>query len=362
MNQHEINARGLLLSAGFTPKNIRHIPQSSTHEVFFVTLEDGQEQILKLPAECRKEDKAETDPLFGGTLTLRRESALCTLAKGTGIPAPKINAWSPASPAFILMEKLPGMLYTEFLAVNAHSKQAFLNSLYALGQDFAKVHQLRFPSFGDIHGPKDIEPVGIANFADRFSTIMEHRVSQAKNKGALSQGEADCIRQFFLNSFDALRPLLEQDVKPPTMVFANMRADNFLVDVTGRPSGYFDLKSSQAAPAELEFYGLRFFLFNYYDQATFREAEKAFFEGYEEMGGAFAPKTHKDFQLIDLLAGCRLLELTESYWGYIDGLRDNWAVEIKAILMDYLETESIDYVALADVFRKKTGQPKQPNE
>jgi len=230
-----------------------------------------------------------------------------------------------------------------------------------LGQDFAKVHQLRFPSFGDIQGPEEIEPVGITNFADRFSAIMERRVSRAEKKGALTAGEADCARQFFLNAFDSLRPLLEWDVKPPTMVFTDMHADNFFVDENGRPSGFFDLESSQAAPAELEFYGLRFFLFNYYDQATFQEAEAAFFTGYEEMGGAFAPKTHEDHKLIDLLAGCRLLELTESYWGYIDGLRDNWAVEIKAILMDYLETETVNYVALADVFRAKTGQPKQPN-
>ncbi len=362
MNKQEKNAKAILLSAGFSAKSIHYIPEGSNHEVFIVTLEDGEEQILKLPTQRYTEDNGHTDTLFGGDLSLKRESALYALAKGAGVPAPKVYAWSPAHPAFILMEKMPGMPYTEYLQKNNHSKRIFLDSLYALGQDFAKVHQLRFPSFGDIQGSEEIDPVGLTNFADRFSDIMERRVSRAEKKGALSAGEADRARQFFLNTFDSLRPLLERDVKPPTMVFTDMHADNFFVDEAGRPSGFFDLESAQAAPAELEFYGLRFFLFNYYDQSTFQEAEQAFFEGYEEMGGPFAPKTHEDNKLIDLLAGCRLLELTESYWGYIDGLRDNWAIEIKAILMDYLETETINYVALADVFRKKTGQPKQPND
>lgn len=361
MNKQEKKANAILLDAGFSPKSIHYIPEGSNHEVFIVTTEDGQELILKLPSQRYTEDNGHTDTLFGGNLSLKRESVLYALARGAGVPAPAVYAWSPSNPAYILMEKMPGKSYAAFLEENRHSKQAFLDSLYALGQDFAKVHRLRFDSFGDIQGPETIEPAGLTNFADRFNAIMRRRVDRAEKKGALSTHEAGRVLQYFLNAFDTLRPLLERDVKPPTMVFTDMHADNFFVDNAGRPSGYFDLESAQAAPAELEFYGLRFFLFNYYDQSTFAEAETAFFKGYTEMGGPFAPKNRKDHQLIDLLAGCRLLELTESYWGYVDGLRDNWAVEIKAILMNYLETDTVDYVSLADVFRPKTGQPKQPN-
>ena len=58
-----------------------------------------------------------------------------------------------------------------------------------------------------------------------------------------------------------------------------MHAENFYVDHFGKPSGYFDLESAQAAPAALEFYGFRFFLFNFYDEECFKAAEGAFFTG-----------------------------------------------------------------------------------
>jgi aminoglycoside phosphotransferase (APT) family kinase protein len=361
MNEHEKYAKAILLKAGFSPKKIHYIPEGSNHEVFLITMEDGKEEILKLPSQRYTEDNGHTDTLFGGELSLKRESSLYHLARNAGVPAPEVFSWSPTDPAYILMEKMPGKSYVSFLEDSNFSKKTFLDSLSALGEDFAKIHQIRFDSFGDIQGEHEIMPQGIDNFSDRFSSIMEMRIDKAEKKGALLAKEAAGARQFFRQKFESLRPLLDREVKPPTMVFTDMHGDNFFVDENGKPSGYFDLESAQAAPAELEFYGFRFFLFNYYDQATFIEAEAAFFTGYEAAGGAFAPKTKEDHQLIDLLAGCRLLELTESYWGYVDGLRDNWAVEIKAILLDYLQTSIVDYVSLADVFRPKTGQPKQPN-
>ena len=63
------------------------------------------------------------------------------------------------------------------------------------------------------------------------------------------------------------------------------------------------------APAALEFYGFRFFLYSYYDHDCFEEAEKAFFDGYQEAGGKYIPSTSEDYEAIDFLAGCRLLEL-----------------------------------------------------
>lgn len=361
MNKQEKHAKTILIQAGFSPKNIHYIPEGSNHEVFLITMDDGKEKILKLPSQRYTEDNGHKDTLFGGELSLKRESALYHLARNAGVPAPEVFSWSPANPAYILMEKMPGKSYVSFLEESNFSKKAFLASLSALGEDFAKIHKLRFDSFGDIQGTDEISPAGFNNFADRFGSIMEMRIDKAEKKGALLAEEATGARRFFRHEFESLRPNLDKGAKPPTMVFTDMHADNFFVDETGKPSGYFDLESAQAAPAELEFYGFRFFLFNYYDQATFAEAEAAFFKGYENAGGDFAPKTKEDHQLIDLLAGCRLLELTESYWGYIDGLRDNWAVQIKAILMAYLDSGVVDYVSLADVFRPKTGQPKQPN-
>ena len=165
---------------------------------------------------------------------------------------------------------------------------------------------------------------------------------------------------FFQEKFDALRPVLSADVCRPVMVFTDMHGRNFFVDEAGVPSGYFDLESSQAAPAALEFYGFRFFLFNFFDAETFPKAEAAFFKGYRAAGGPCAPETAEDEALIQLLSGCRLLELSESYWGVVDAVRDTWGERMKALLLRYLETGEIDYPALGQLWRQRDGQPLHP--
>ena len=144
------------------------------------------------------------------------------------------------------------------------------------------------------------------------------------------------------------------------MVFTDMHGRNFFVDEAGVPSGYFDLESSQAAPAALEFYGFRFFLFNFFDAETFPKAEAAFFKGYRAAGGPCAPETAEDEALIQLLSGCRLLELSESYWGVVDAVRDTWGERMKALLLRYMETGEIDYPALGQLWRQRDGQPLHP--
>ncbi len=90
------------------------------------------------------------------------------------------------------------------------------------------------------------------------------------------------------------------------------------------------------------------------------EAESAFFKGYAENGGKYTPSSPADEKSIDFLAGCRLLELSESYWGVKDGIRDTWGQRMKELLSDYMDTGQIDYLAVGDIWRQRDGQPKTP--
>ncbi len=354
-----------LREAGYAADSLTAIQEGSNHEVFDVTMEDGSSAICKF-AKVRETEKGVTaenrDTLFGGRLSLERESYLLGLARNEGgLPAPEIyGAHQSPMGKYIVMEKSPGISFTEWQGQQGYRLEPYLRSLRALGRDFGRLHRsITFPAFGDIIGKGEIEP-GCDNFADRFSAVTEMRIARGVKKGTFNDQEAARVRDFFKAKFAALRPGLGVDVCRSVMVFTDMHGRNYFVDEDGVPSGYFDLESSQAAPAALEFYGFRFFLFNFYDAETFPKAEAAFFEGYREADGPCLPKTAADEELIQLLSGCRLLELSESYWGVVDQIRGTWGQRMKELLFRYMETGSIDYTALGAMWRERDGQPLHP--
>lgn len=354
-----------LRGAGYSAASLDVIAEGSNHHVFDVTLENGVQVICKF-AKVRETEKgitaAHRDTLFGGRLSLDRESYLLGLARiRGGLPVPRVyGAHDSPLGRFIVLEKSPGISFTEWMAAQDYRLAPFLYSLEALGRDFGKLHRrVRLPSFGDIIDERTIEP-GCGNFADRFMAVTEMRIARGLKKGTFTEEEARRITAFFQGRFDALRPALSADECPPVMVFTDMHGRNYFVDKEGVPSGYFDLESAQAAPAALEFYGFRFFLFNFFDAETFPKAEAAFFKGYREADGPCAPETAGDEALIQLLSGCRLLELSESYWGVEDEIRDTWGERMKALLLRYMETGLIDYPALGQMWRERDGQPLHP--
>ena len=355
----------VLRDAGYPVASLSAIAEGSNHHVFDVTLENGAQAICKF-AKVRATEKgitaANLDTLFGGRLSLDRESYLLSLARNQGgLPVPEVYGThdSPLG-RYIVLEKSPGISFTEWQPTQGFRLEPFLSSLEALGRDFGKLHSnISFDSFGDIIDAHTIEP-GCDNFADRFMAVTRMRIERGTKKGTFSQGEAARLTSFFQAKFDQLRPMLSIGTCRSVMVFTDMHGRNYFVDEQGIPSGYFDLESAQAAPAALEFYGFRFFLFNFFDAETFPKAEAAFFKGYRAAGGPCAPETAEDEALIQLLSGCRLLELSESYWGVIDAIRDTWGQRMKDLLFGYVETGCIDYPALGQMWRERDGQPLHP--
>lgn len=355
----------ILRNAGYAAASLAVIAEGSNHHVFDVTLENGVQVICKF-AKVRETEKgitaAHLDTLFGGRLSLDRESYLLGLARDQGgLPVPEVyGTHDTPLGRMIVLEKSPGISFTEWQAVQGYRLEPYLRSLEALGRDFGKLHRnIRLASFGDILDKGVIEP-GCENFADRFMAVTRMRIDRGVTKGTFSEAEARRVTDFFQEKFEALRPHLSADVCRPVMVFTDMHGRNYFVDEAGIPSGYFDLESAQAAPAALEFYGFRFFLFNFFDAETFPKAEAAFFRGYQAAGGPCAPETPEDEALIQLLSGCRLLELAESYWGVVDEIRDTWGERMKALLMQYMEAGEIDYPALGQIWRERDGQPVHP--
>lgn len=358
-------ARTALLEFGYKPVKIRPVNEGSNHFVFDVILEGNRPAILKF-AKIRETEAglsdASRDTLFGGILSLEREAWLFRMIKEkSGVPTPEVYGIHDSSHGrFILLERMTGISQKECMVRSGFSKKRFLDSMEYLGRDFAQIQNITFPSFGNIMKDDVIEPAGMDNFSDRFLEVVDMRLEKCMQKGVFSEDETMQVTEFFHRKLDELRPIYSADQTPPVLVFTDMHAENFFTDEQGRPTGYFDLESTQAAPAALEFYGFRFFLFNYYDAECFREAENAFFKGYAENGGKYTPSSPADEKSIDFLAGCRLLELSESYWGVKDGIRDTWGQRMKELLSDYMDTGQIDYLAVGNIWRQRDGQPKTP--
>lgn len=374
-------AQKALSAQGYEVSSILAITEGSNHYIFDVQLSDGREAICKFTkirdteiklcklSKGAKNNSVENgspihkDTLFGGTLSLEREAYLFDMIRQkASVPTPRVyGIHQSLYGKFILLEKLKGMSHKECMEKGGYSKALFLKSLSLLGEDFAKIQAVGFQSFGNIMDKGDIEPAHMDNFADRFKSVLNMRLERCRQKGVFTNEAEDCrITGFFLNMLENLRPLLYSERVKPVLVFSDMHAENFFTDETGRPTGYFDLESAQAAPPALEFYGFRFFLFNFYDENCCQEGEEAFWIGYCKQSGGRVPIDCFDDHIVDFLAGCRILELMQSYWGYNDGIRDSWGKRMKNLLFLYMETGQIDYMAIGEIWRMRDKQPASP--
>ena len=358
-------ARKALTECGYTVDAISQINEGSNHYVFDVTLAGGKPAICKFARVRETEEglsQENKDTLFGGTLSLGREAYLFRMIRQqANVPTPEVYGVhdSPYG-KFILLERMSGISQKECMVQSGYSKKVFLDSMKYLGRDFARIQNITFPSFGNIMEDSVIEPSDMTNFSDRFLQVVDMRLLRCHQKEVFTPSEQTVVTRFYHEKLEALRPYFDKDKMPPVLVFTDMHAENFFTDTQGVPTGYFDLESAQAAPAALEFYGFRFFLYNFYDHTCFEEAEKAFFDGYQEAGGKNTPSSVSDFEAIDFLAGCRLLELAQSYWGYIDGIRDTWGQDMKDLLFHYMDTGVIDYDAIGRIWRQRDKQPVIP--
>ena len=358
-------AKAALEGCGYKIEAIRQINEGSNHFVFDVMLSGNRPAICKF-AKIRETEEGlyegNKDTLFGGELSLGREAYLFRMIrKEAGVPTPEVYGVheSPYG-KFILLERMDGISQKECMVRSGFSKKMFLDSMEFLGRDFAKIQNITFPTFGNIMEDSVIEPSGMNNFSDRFLQVVDMRIERCIQKQVFTPEETVKVTEFFHDMLERLRSHFDAKVTPPVLVFTDMHAENFFTDEKGVPTGYFDLESAQAAPAALEFYGFRFFLYNFYDSACFKEAEQAFFQGYQAAGGKYAPSCQADEDAINFLAGCRLLELAQSYWGYIDGIRDTWGQDMKDLLFSYMKTGSIDYDAVGAVWRQRDRQPLTP--
>lgn len=352
--------QALLCQIGLCPAHLRELSGGSNHYVFDAETLEGKKLIIKFPRirkTERKYQKGNQDTLFGGELSMEREGYLLDAVRSAGIPTPRvIGIYDSAQGRCIVMERSPGMNLMAYMTENRHSLTVFLQVMQRLGEDLRNLHTFRYPSFGNLMQGGLVEPAGIDNFADRYLPINDRLITICRDKGGLNALEFERVTSFFNERFRHFRSVLDIAVSPATLVITDLHGGNFFVE-NQKCSGYFDVESAQAAPAAFELYAMRFFVFNFYGKKEYALAQEAFWHAYYA-GRRNEPDPQTD-ALIDFFSACRLLELCQSYWGYVDGLRDNWGEEIKQILFRYMAGKPLDYQHLGAIWRERDGQPGQ---
>ncbi|MCK9286770.1 MAG: phosphotransferase [Sphaerochaetaceae bacterium] len=344
---------------GFEPLRTFYIDSGSNHYVFESETSSQGTLIVKYPKIRSTEvlfGEHNVDTLFGGKLSLEREAYLFDLIREAGLPTPKVHGIFDSSfGKYIVLDRCPGVSHKKYLEQNGHKMSVFADSMEHLGTMFALLHRTSFSSFGDIMAQNEISPSGIFNFSDRYRALNNRIIDRCKKKECLSTAESKYVEHFFNQKFAMYHDRLDIIHSPARLVITDLHGDNFFVDEQGIPSGFFDVESSQAAPAEFELYALRFFMFNYYDQKAYAIAETSFWKGYSNS----VPDTPTD-ELLDFFSACRLLEIFQSYWNVIDGIRDTWGIRIKQLLFTYMETAYVDYHELGAIWRERDRQPAHP--
>lgn len=354
----EHTVRSVLSKNNFSIQKLENVAGGSNHLVFAVKTTDGKKLIVKFPTVRKMESsfcKEHTDTLFGGKLSLEREAYLFDLVRRSGLPSPRVLGILPTKHGdCIIVERSPGCNLMDYMQNHNHSLHRFLQIIENLGNDFRVLHKTTFKSFGNIMKDSVIEPSGILNFADRYMSINQMILNKCKSKGGLDAKELERTQKFFDTKFKLFRDKLDIFHSPATLVITDMHGNNFFVK-NDKISGYFDVESSQAAPLEFELYAIRFFVCNYYGEKEYVLAEKAFWHAYYH-GQSDHPDKKTD-ELIDFFSACRLLEIFQSYWGHIDGVRDTWGQRIKILLFNYMNTSKIDYASLGAIWRERDRQP-----
>ncbi|RLE47858.1 hypothetical protein DRJ25_01375 [Candidatus Woesearchaeota archaeon] len=352
-------AQEYLKQRGYEIKDIKHIPEGRNHDSFDVTLEDGTGLIARFEKQTEGKN---LDPIYNGLRTLDREKNLCEIVRTkAGLPAPKIfGIYRSEEASFILAEKMRGVYWRDFIAQKDYDLQSYLQSLRFLGEDIGKAQQVKFESYGDIISAKEIYPEGLTDFTERLRFITRLQLDRAEKQNSAEKKELKEIGSYFEKELDCLEKQPKEKGIKPVLILTDLHPMNFLVDEKGKPSGYFDLEFCQSGDPVMEFYVLRFSLFNYFDKYTFQKAETAFFEGFEKQGDGYDKEKDSNAIKERILLSNHLLAAITAYNKIKDGVRDDWSEQFKTILFDLIKNKELDYPSIADVLRTKTKQPKTP--
>src|SRR3989338_7111554 len=169
-------AKKILQEQGYAITEIVSIPAGISHYIFEISLENGSEAIARFErADIMGLQNQRRDFHYNGLLSLERERNILTLVREEAkLPAPKVYGLHRTdSNTVLVVEKLPGMLWNDFMQKEDYCLESYLTSLKFLGRDIARAERVHFQQYGDILSKEKIEPGGITSIVPRLREMNQ---------------------------------------------------------------------------------------------------------------------------------------------------------------------------------------------
>jgi len=333
------------------------------HQNRLVQMSDESQLVLRWlyagdhPIPARRDDH-----IFGGKISIFREAKVLELARTAGLPASKVIVVADKGERgkILLVEKVNGVHFRDYLEKHNHSLESFLRGLNHLGATMAKAHSVHFDSFGAIQ-PEGIIP-GVKRYGEYLEKIMNRHFTD----------HLDIVQRYFnppelKEVFNYLKKVIHyanndlmHDHVKPSFVLYDQHARNFFVHPeTGVPTGFFDLEYGQSAHSNLEFGSLGVQLFGFYSAEYAKPAREAFMQGYVESHG---PTEVENPMLETIHTVNHIFSAVKSYDGFNDGIRNDWSKAFAKMILGIVREEKVNcYDAFTDLIRSVTKQPVRPN-
>lgn len=340
-------------------ESISSLDGGMCHENMLVKLDDESELVLRWqPAGDHPNPARREDHYFGGVISMYREARILGIAKEVAhIPASGVVAISDKKEKgkALLVEKVEGIHFRDYLERNDHSLEAFCNGLKKLGNTIAQVHSVHFDVFGQIQ-PDGILP-GTVYYGDYLRQVINRHFHDHVEivRQYLKEQE---LTEIFEYMERVVNGLVRTDARP-SFVLYDQHARNFFVDPeTGKPSGFYDLEYGQSAHPNLEFGSMCLQLFGFYSGEYVPIARASFLEGYKENGG---PSEIEDPQIEAIHTINHIFSAVKSYHDIKDGIRDEWSQNFAGMVLGVARAGEVNcYDSFTDLIRPVTRQPVHP--
>ncbi len=348
--------------------SVDDIGAGMTHQNKTITLENKTELVLRWiqpglhPNPARREDS-----YFGGERSIFREAKLLDITRNQAeLPASKVYYVGDREEGKILLvEKVPGKLFREFIEDEEFSHRSFLKALEYFGEDMAKAHSIHFDLYGSV------QKAGLRNGKQKYGDdlkeiISRHTVDHLEMlESYFSEKELQEVFDYFDEVCKYANNWDEDKVKP-SFVLYDQHSKNFFVNEKGKPSGYFDIEYGRAAHPNLELGSTALQLFGFVSgenekqaQEYVKQARESFMKGYLRNGGL---EIINDDALETVHAANHIFSAVKSYHNKRDGIRNNWSQAFADMVLGMTREGKINcYFAFTDLIRGATKQPAHPN-
>jgi len=352
-----------------TVASIEKYPEWHSRSVWKIIDNNNEVWYIKFP----KQDRITATDYIDG-VSFEVEKKLMILLYNHWVPVPKqFKEWHSNNFDYILESESTWELWANAIESNNHSKRYYLQMNESLWKLSASVHAKKYDKPGNIIWENELYEWWLSSVSFMYNLLGNYWINELKNIKSktitekLRKIEEELIQ--FLESKIEKISVLENDPKDNyllwnTLQLADVHINNVMLDDDWNISWVFDVEQITSAPPLVQLIEHKGMLFNYYDEETFDDAFNSFIKWYE--AAWWNKELLTNTKLSDFEDIIFIIKYLKFIWAYenAEWFRSKWSEWFLDIIIDVVKNnwvKSEHYLAIWDIIREKTQQPKTPN-